>query len=96
MTNATATIDKNPPIASWTSNVRPRGPKVRSAPKPSETPTGDGDAYPDHGQVTHPTGLDEIGDEYDDHEGCFKSFAQADEVIREHIYRFPSEGRPHP
>jgi hypothetical protein len=39
VTNATATIERLPPIASWASNVRPRGPKVRSAPKPRLTTT---------------------------------------------------------
>ena len=39
VSNATATIDNVPPIASCASNVRPFGPKVSRAPKPIETTT---------------------------------------------------------
>lgn len=36
VTKPTATMDSVPPIASWASNVRPRGPYVRAAPKARE------------------------------------------------------------
>ena len=39
VTMPTATIESDPPIASCASNVRPRGPKVRSAPNAMEMET---------------------------------------------------------
>ena len=33
VTNATAMIERQPPIISWASKVSPRGPKVSAAPK---------------------------------------------------------------
>ncbi len=39
VTRPTATIDREPPIASWAVNDRPCGPKVSSAPNPSDTTT---------------------------------------------------------
>ena len=50
VTKPTATIDRVPPIASWASKVRPRGPKVSSAPKARLTATATRDAGPDAGQ----------------------------------------------
>ena len=39
VTNATATMERRPPISSWASNVSPLGPKVSAAPKASEMAT---------------------------------------------------------
>lgn len=39
VTKPTAMTDNEPPIASWASKVRPCGPQVSKAPKPSETTT---------------------------------------------------------
>ena len=44
VTKPTAMIESPPPISSWASKVRPLGPKVRTAPKASETTTAIADA----------------------------------------------------
>ena len=78
-------IDRMPPIASWASKVRPRGPKVSSA------PNAERDARPRaptptqiRGQQVAPVGLDQVGDQDADDERGLEALAQADQVVGEH------------
>ena len=84
VTKPTATIDRMPPISSWASKVRPRGPKVSSAPKASETTTATATPSPDARQQVSTVGLHQVGDQDADDERGLEALAQADQVVGEH------------
>ncbi len=74
-------IDSVPPSASCASKVRLRGPKVSSAPKPSEIRIGDRDPDPDPGEQVAAVGLDQVGDQDDDDQARLEPLAQPDQVV---------------
>ena len=92
VTSPTATMDRLPPIASWASNVRPRGPKVSSAPKPREMSDGEADAGPDAGDQVPPAGLVEVCQQEDHDQRCLEAFAQADQEIGGHSLALSDDG----
>ena len=71
-------------MASWASKVRPRGPKVSSAPKAERDGDRDADAEPDPREQVAAVGLDQVGDQDADDQGRLEPFAQADQVVGEH------------
>ena len=88
VTKPTATMDRMPPIASCASKVRRRGPKVSSAPKPSETATATAIPAQMPGEQLAPVGLDQVGDQDDHDQAGLQPLAQADQVVRQHRCSF--------
>ena len=84
VTKPTATIDSDAADASCASKVRPRGPNVSSAPKRERDGDRERHAGPDPGEQVATVGLDQVGDEDADDQGCLEAFAQPDQVVGEH------------
>ena len=85
VTKPTAMIDSSPPISSWASKVRPLGPKVSAAPKPSEMATT---AMPTPSQILgsiEPAfGLDQVGHQDADHQSGLEALPQSDQIVGKH------------
>ena len=72
-------------MASCASKLRPRGPKVSSAPTAERHADGQPDAHPDRGQQVAPVGLDQVGDQDADDERRLEALAQPDQEVCKHV-----------